>query len=212
MLQGRRTKSFLWGARSLARNSSAAAWGRRLERSSYCYLVQVSLLPSQLSFLYILIGTFPPPLLFSVSGQLRLWGACAVAVGRLWRRVLPLLGGARSLRAGGAREQSHGAPANQGEPIELGRHEQSGAEVTVPGHRQGHQVEGNRRVPGWVFFLSRPMECWAPPLTERPGNNLPSLVAKTRDKQRLILFWECNYSFVPEQYNNIYIFNQWMSS
>lgn len=117
--------------------------------------------PLQLPFPYILIGTFaflpsppsPPP--FSVGGQLGLCGARAVAVGGLRQRVairLPLLGcvcaGARSLGAGGACEESQGAPADEGEPIELGGHEQSGTEVTVPWHRQGNHVEGNGRVPG----------------------------------------------------------------
>lgn len=73
--------------------------------------------PSQLSFLYILIGTFaflpspPSPPLISVSGQLGLRGACAVAVGRLGQCVaihLLLLScvccRTWSLRAGGARE------------------------------------------------------------------------------------------------------------
>lgn len=83
-----------------------------------------------------------------MSGQLGLCGARAVAVGGLWRRAaVCLLLGARPLRAGGAHEQSQGAPADEGEPVELGRHEQSGAEVTVPRHRQGNHVEGNRCVP-----------------------------------------------------------------
>lgn len=74
--------------------------------------------PQKLSFLYILIGTFAflslptlPPPLDSVSGQLRLCGARAVAIGRLGQCVairLPLLGcGCAcmwSLRAGGAHE------------------------------------------------------------------------------------------------------------
>lgn len=134
-------------------------WGHRL--SSF----QVSLSSLQRSFLYILIGTFaffpspapslPSTPLLSVRGQLGLCGERAVAVGGLGQSVaipLELLSGGggrvRPLRAGGAREQSQGASANEGEPVELGRHKQSSAEVTVPGHRQRNHVEGNGCVPG----------------------------------------------------------------
>lgn len=129
--------------------------------------------------LYILIGTFafpslptlnpppslPPPPLVSVGCQLGLCGACAVAVGGLLgqRRAirLPLLSGGggggwggraglRSLRAGGAHEEPQGAPADEREPVELRGHEQRGAQVTVPGHGQRDQVEGDGRVPGSI--------------------------------------------------------------
>lgn len=90
-----------------------------------------------------------------MRGQLGLCGERAVAVGGLGQSVaipLELLSGGggrvRPLRTGGAREQSQGAPANEGEPVELGRHEQSSTEVTVPGHRQRNHVEGNGCVPG----------------------------------------------------------------
>lgn len=42
----------------------------------------------------------------------------------------------------------------------------------------------SRHLPGWVFFLSIQMECWAQPWTLYPGNNLPFLVARTRKRKQ----------------------------
>lgn len=87
-----------------------------------------------------------------MAGQLGLRRARVVAVGGLRQRVavrleLLVAGWGRPLGAGGASEKPQGSPANQGEPVELGRHEQRCAEVTVPGHRQRDHVEGDGSVP-----------------------------------------------------------------
>lgn len=117
-------------------------------------------IPSYLSLFYILIGTFcilpspPSPPLFSVSGWLGLCGTHAVAIGGLGQCVaihLALLdssGGWRwSPGARRAREEPQGAPADEGEPVELGGHEQGSTKITMPWHRQRNHVEWDRCVP-----------------------------------------------------------------
>lgn len=75
----------------------------------------------------------------------------AVPIGGLERRlsVQLILGGDRAPPgAGRASEESHGPSANEGEPVDLGGHEHSCAQVNLPGHVERNHVEGNGRVPG----------------------------------------------------------------
>lgn len=46
----------------------------------------------------------------------------------------------------GSGEEAEGASADEGKPVDLRGHQQSRTNVTLPGNRQRHHVEGDGRV------------------------------------------------------------------
>lgn len=89
--------------------------------------------------------SLPPSFSVCVGLSVCLVGDGTVAVGQ--GAPIRLVEGGRGPGARGPGEEAEGAPADEGEPVDLWGHETEGPHVVLPGSPKGHCVEGDGGIP-----------------------------------------------------------------